>query len=154
MKLIYLFLTLMVPFSKSVSFENLLEDRIKILEKTYNLELNRIYYYKGEKVLNSKHLSTFISCGINIKDIKRIVTQRYLKKDYNYIPITIEMWSFENDQRAMSFQKEIAAKPPLVKCAMLKIECTYFVKNNIVISITGNPKQQSLLGKIYRNLDI
>ncbi|MDP3928711.1 MAG: hypothetical protein Q8R57_06795, partial [Bacteroidota bacterium] len=151
-KLIYLFLTLILYLPQNKPSGKLLESRIKIIEKKYASQLKRIYFYKGENCTNSNHLSTINSCGINIKDIKSIVSYRHLKKEYNYIPITIELWEFESNQKAILFNREIEIKSPLIQCALLKISSTSFVKDNIVVSITGNPKQQLLLDKIYSEL--
>lgn len=152
MKLIYLFLTLFLYIPKNESSGKLLETRIKIIEKKYTSQLKRIYFYKGENCTNSKYLSTINSCGINIKDIKSIVSYRYLKNEYNNIPITMELWEFESNQKAILFNREIETKSPLIQCALLKISSTSFVKDNIVVSITGNPKQQLLLDNIYSEL--
>jgi hypothetical protein len=139
-----------ITFSNNIFVEEI-DKKIKAIESKYHLQQSRTYHYKGNEILNSKCLYICEKCSVDISKIKHILCNKYLKRSFNHIPVSIEYWVFENNNEALRFDSSFSAKSPLTTCAILKLGYSCLVKENIIIFISGNPKQQLLLDSIYKD---
>ena len=134
-------------------FETEFKSKVQTIDKKYSSELQRIFYYSGVNTSNSQYLVICKKCNITINSIKNIISNRYVKPNFNNIPITIELWVFENEKDAKRFHSDIIINSPLTKCALLKIDYSYILRGNVIVYISGNPKQQELLKRLYNELN-
>jgi hypothetical protein len=148
-----LLLFLFIQFGIINPINKKIEKKIKTIETEFSFKLIKVFQYKGTDISESKYLSNCRNLGIVTNDIKSIVCYRYNKPEFNFIPITIEFWLFENEKKAKSFLGYVTNESQSDKFIMLKVERLFFLKRNLIIYVSGNPKQQELMRSISKILN-
>jgi hypothetical protein len=124
------------------------KSKLKYIESKYKLNIANSDYYEGDSVLNSECLRICNYCNIDISSIQKIAVKRYFHKD-KFIPITIELWVFKNVKMSKTFHNIIKERAIPNTCGFQKTSYSYILKNGVIICISGNPVNQTLLDKLY-----